>query len=305
MSKRDLTGAGFSSPDGDWNHAFQQVGDVNIHYVREGRGPTVFLLHGWPEFWWTWHRVMPALAQDFDLVVPDLRGFGDSSKPTGGDTPVPNAEVHTADILGLADALGIDRFAVVSHDVGAYIAQTIARTRPERLTRLFFMNAPYPGIGRRWVDAGHVQEIWYQFFHQLPWAVKLVGHDRETCRIYFENMIAHWAHALGSFDGQIDHWVDNFMKPGNLEGGFAWYSANHPGRVAMIRDGAPDLPKIETPSRFFWGRYDPVINSDWTDRLPDYFLDPVVELAEDAGHFVQMEMPDAAAQRIKEHFRDI
>ena len=59
---------------------------------------------------------------------------------------------------GLADALGIERFAVVSHDVGAYVAQTIARTRPERLTRLFFLNAPYPGIGRRWVDAGHVQE---------------------------------------------------------------------------------------------------------------------------------------------------
>ncbi|RVU33911.1 alpha/beta hydrolase [Hwanghaeella grinnelliae] len=302
MSKRNFDAPGFSGPDGDWNHDFQTVGDARIHFVREGQGAPVFLLHGWPEFWWTWHRVIPGLSQDFDIVAPDLRGFGDSSKPgKGGNTP-PTAEIHAADIIGLADALGIDRFAVVSHDVGAYVAQQIARSYPDRLTRLFFFNAPYPGIGRRWVDAGHVQEIWYQSFNQLAWAPELIGHNRETCRIYFENMIAHWSHANGAFDGQIDHWVDNFMKPGNLEGGFAWYAASHPARVALIRDGAPALPKIETPSRFFWGRHDPIIPSAWTDRLPDYFVDPVVEFAEDAGHFVQMEMPESTCRNIRAHF---
>lgn len=301
MTRNGTEGRDLSRPDGDWNHGFETVGDLRMHYVREGSGAAVFLLHGWPEFWWSWHRVLPTLAERLDVVAPDLRGFGDTVSRSGKRSEPPTADVHAADIVGLADALGIDRFAVVSHDVGAYVAQQIARSYPDRLTRLFFFNGPYPGIGRRWVDAGHVREIWYQSFNQLSWAPELIGHSRETCRIYFRNMIEHWSHAPGAFEGQIDHWVDNFMKPGNIEGGFAWYSASHPARMALIRDGAPDLPRIETPSRFYWGRHDPIIPCAWTDRLADYFKDPVVEIAEGAGHFVHMEMPAEASDRILAH----
>ena len=182
------------------------------------------------------------------------------------------------------------------------MAQQIARSAPERLTGLFFFNGPYPGIGRRWVDAGHVKEIWYQSFNQQPWAAELVGQSRETCRLYFEGMLRHWSYAPGAFDGQIEHFVENFMKPGNLEGGFAWYRATHAARMALVRDGAPTLPKIEVPSRFYWGRHDPVIPCAWTDRLGEYFADPKVEIAEGAGHFVHFETPDPANERVIEFF---
>jgi len=148
-----------SHPDGDWNHRFAEVNGLRLHHVREGGGPPIFLLHGWPEFWWTWHRNIPALETSFDVIAPDLRGFGDSHVEVGTDGPFPGLDSHAADILGLADALGIGRFGIVSHDVGAYVTQHIARSHPERLTGLFFLNAPYPGIGRRWVDAGQVREI--------------------------------------------------------------------------------------------------------------------------------------------------
>lgn len=285
-----------------WTHATAHLPTAHIHYVRAGQGRPVFLLHGWPEFWWTWHRVLPALAEKFDVIVPDLRGFGDSRATGASLAESPGAATHAGDILALADILGLDRFGIASHDVGAYIAQHIARTTPERLTGLFFFNAPYPGIGRRWVDAHHVQEIWYQSFHQLPWAAQLVGHSRETCRIYFENMLHHWAHRPGTFDGLIEPWVDNFMKPGNIEGGFAWYAATHAARMALVQHDAPNLPKITTPSRFFWGRHDPILRSDWTDRLPDYFENPFIELAENAGHFVHLETPEAASTRMIEFF---
>jgi pimeloyl-ACP methyl ester carboxylesterase len=207
--------------------------------------------------------------------------------------------------LGLADALGLSRFGLVAHDVGAIVAQQIARAAPHRLTGLFFFNGPYPGIGRRWVDADCVNEIWYQSFNQQPWAPKLVGYNRDTCRIYFEGMLRHWAYAQSALDGQIDHFVDNFMKPGNLEGGLAWYRASHAARMALVRDGAPILAKIGVPSRFYWGRHDPVTPCSWMDRLPDYFEIPHMEIAEGAGHFVHFETPDAANTRVLEFFKAI
>src|SRR5262249_51108427 len=140
---------GLSRPDGDWNHRHAQINDLDMHYVREGRGKPLILLHGWPEFWWGWHRNIPALATRFDVITPDLRGFGGtretSLSPAGAD-------IHAQDVLALADALGLDRFGLVAHDLGAYVAQQIARQAPARLAGLFFFNGPYPGIGRRWVD---------------------------------------------------------------------------------------------------------------------------------------------------------
>jgi pimeloyl-ACP methyl ester carboxylesterase len=288
-------------PDGSWNHRFLDLPDARIHYVDQGSGPPILLLHGWPEFWWTWHRNIPELERSFRVIAPDLRGFGQSTLTTQGSPPA-GPEVHAQDVLALADALGIERFGLVSHDVGAYVAQVLARKHPERLSGLFFFNAPYPGIGRRWVDASHVREIWYQSFQQLPWAAKLVGSSRETCRIYFENMLRHWSHAPDAFDGQIEHWVDNFMRPGNIEGGFAWYAATHDARMALVAHGAPSLPPIGVRSRFFWGRHDPVIRAAWMDRLGEYFVNPSLEVAEHAGHFVHFESAEQANRRVAEFF---
>jgi len=75
--------------------------------------------------------------------------------------------------------------------------------------------------------------------------------------------------------------------------------------MALVRDGAPDLPKINIPSRFFWGHHDPVILSEWTDKLPDYFENPIVELAENAGHFVHFECPGESNERIITFFENL
>jgi len=296
MANRDL-----SHPKGDWAHGSAPANGVDIHYVREGTGAPVILLHGWPEFWWGWHKNIPALADHFDTVAPDLRGFGDTKETA--DVPA-GLDVHADDILALADHLGLERFGIASHDVGAYVAQAVARRAPDRISGLFFFNGPHPGIGRRWVEATHIREIWYQSFNQLPWAADLIGYNRDTCRIFFESMLRHWAHVQEAFDGQVDFFVDNFFKPGNIEGGFAWYKASHESRVALIRDGAPDLPLIKPRSRFFWGRHDPILRCDWADTLGDYFADAEVEIAEGAGHFVHFEIPDAANARLIDFFRN-
>ena len=164
------------------------------------------------------------------------------------------------------------------------VAQALARQHPERITGLFFFNCPYPGIGRRWAEAGHLIEIWYQSFHQMPWAAALVGSSRKTCRTYIGHFLRHWAHDPQAFDADLEAWVDNFMKPGNLQGGFDWYLSVAAARAAVIREEAPAMAKIDLPTRIMWGRHDPVLKVEWVDRLPDYFAAPKITIAENAGH---------------------
>jgi len=285
-----------------WNHRHVDANGIAIHYVRHGEGHPLVLLHGWPEFWYVWRKNIPVLAERFDVVAPDLRGFGDSDKP--GGPPEELLGNFVEDLRALVDSLGFDRFGVVSHDVGAYVAQGFARRYPERLSGLFFFNCPYPGIGRRWADAESINEIWYQTFNQQPWAAALVGENRKTCETYFRHFLDHWAHEPGLFDGDLHLWVDNFMKPGNLQGGFNWYISTNRSRLDLIRNGPPQLPKIETPTRIRWGESDPVLKVEWADRLGDYFADLDFSPMRGAGHFAHYERPDLANREIVEFFSD-
>ncbi len=289
----------------EWNHQQLDANGIGIHYVRHGAGLPLVLLHGWPEFWFTWRKNILPLAEGFDIVAPDLRGFGDTDKPDLPDPPGDLLGDLVEDLRGLADALEFERFGVVTHDVGAYVAQAFARRYPERLVGLFFFNCPYPGIGKRWAAPDHINEIWYQTFNQQPWAASLAGESRKTCETYIRHFLDHWAHEPGLFDEDLDAWVDNFMKPGNLQGGFNWYISTNESRIELMRKGPPELPKIETPTRVLWGASDKVLKVEWTDRLGDYFADCDFAPAPEAGHFVHYERPELANKEISDFFRAI
>jgi pimeloyl-ACP methyl ester carboxylesterase len=284
-------------------HRFARSNGIDIHYVRQGRGFPLVLLHGWPEFWRAWRKVIGPLSERFDVVAPDLRGFGQSSKPAVPASEGYRVEDHAADLLGLADALGFDRFGVVSHDVGAYVAQTFVRLHPERVAGLFFFNCPYPGIGERWADPGHLREVWYQSFHQLPVAAGVVGSSRAATEAYVRWFLTHWAHDAAAFDDDdVAAWVENFSAPGNLQGGFNWYVASWPARLELMRHGAPKLPLIEVPTRVRWGASDPILKVEWADRLDEYFADCDFAPVENAGHFVAHERPEVAVAEITDFF---
>ena len=287
-----------------WTRHEAELGDVTLHFLRGRRrqGPPVMLVHGWPEFSGTWRRNLPALAEQYDIVAPDLRGFGCSSKPGHVETP----QVYAEDLVALADHLGSGSegaswdgpFTIVGHDVGAFVAQMLARAHPQRVCGLFFFNCPYDGIGERWVQHGQFREIWYQTFHQLDWAAELVGTSRETCRLYLSHFLRHWSHDPHAFDDDLEVWVDNFMQPGALQGGFNWYRSIAEARRRSIAGEAPTPEIIHVPTYVLWGRHDPVLRSDWTEGLEGYFSDVTVEVAEAAGHFVHYEQPGLANARM-------
>ncbi len=279
-------------------HRTVTVNGARIHFVRTGAGRPLLLLHGWPEFWLTWEPVMQRLAADFDVIAPDLRGFGDSDKPQGPFGPAD----HAGDMLALLDALGIERAGVVGHDVGGGVMQPLARSAPWRLTGLFFFDFVYPGIGARMGAPDRLNEIWYQSFNQLDLAPALVGASRATCGTYIGHFLRHWAYRKDAFDDVLDAFVDNFCKPGNLEGGFAHYRASHAGRIAMMRGDAPQLPPIATPTGVRWAEHDPLFPYAWTDRLGETFSDLDLAIFPGVGHFPHREAPARAAEEIAGFF---
>ena len=206
----------------------------------------------------------------------------------------------------MAEALDIDEFGFVSHDLGAYVGQRLARRHPDLVNGLFFFDCPYPGIGKRWRDPEHIGEIWYQSFHQQPWAADLVGMNRETCRCYLDHFLSHWAGDPDAFDeADREAWVDTYLQSGNLQGGFNWYIAAEEGRKRLMRHGAPAMDRIEVPTRFLWGESDPIVKAEWADRLDEYFADYRFDSIEGAGHFVHYERPEMANQAIESFFHVI
>jgi len=296
----------FTQPDVPGvTHSTVKANGIDIHVARAGAGKPLVLLHGWPEFWYVWHKVVPLLSGQYELIMPDLRGFGATEKPYKGKSDQNTAQIMSDDLAALADALGLQQFGLVSHDVGSGVAQVFARDHAERLTGLFFFNCVYPGIGSRWLVPEHLSEIWYQSFQQKDWAAELIGSSRDAARIYFKNMLAHWSHDDNAFTDDLEIWVDNFLSDGNLQGGFNWYVSVNAARLQMMRGNAPKLPPIETPTFVLWGRHDPVLKSEWADKIGEHFTQSTVEFAEDAGHFVHYESPKLAAQKMSTFFEDL
>jgi len=278
------------------------IGPLRINVARFGKGKPLLLLHGWPEFWLVWRPVMLKLGDSFELIAPDLRGCGDTGKPTPGPDASATADRHALDMFDVMDALGFDRFGVIGGDVGAYVAQAMSHHAPRRLTGTLYLCTPYPGLGHRYGQPGHLIEVWYQYFQQLPWAAELIGSSRDACRLYFQHFLNHWSGDNPAvFAEWLEIYVDNFMKAGNIQGGFDWYLSSAPNRRLWLESKLPTKPRIEVPSRFLWGRRDPLIPPEWSDRLGEYWAHPSVSFV-DTGHFVHAEAPDIVAEEARMFF---
>ena len=286
-------------------HLTLRAAGASFHVARAGGGKPLVLLHGWPEFWATWEPVMRRLAARFTLVAPDLRGFGASDKPGGQPGASWGAAEHARDVVGLLDALGLDRVGFIGHDVGGAVMQSLAREAPDRVAGLFLFDFVHPGIGARMGAPDRLNEIWYQSFHQMPFAAELVGASRDSCRAYIGHFLRHWSHRKEAFDDVLELWVDNFMQPGNLDGGFAYYRAAHAGRMAMLRGDAPALPPITAPTCVRWAEHDAIFPAAWTDTLGETFADLDAAILPGVGHFPHREDPDRAAAEIAGFFERI
>lgn len=275
-----------------------EVNGAKLRITRAGNGRPLVLLHGWPEYRLTWRPVMERLAERFALIAPDLRGFGDSDKPSGNFGPNEQA----ADIAALIESLATGPVGLISHDVGATVAQALARTRPDLLSGLFFFNFMYPGIGARYNTAAHLRYVWQTYFNQDELAPKLLRSAPDGVRMFVTHFIRLWAHHPQAFDETtLDALVANMEKPGNLEGGFTWYRSVGEQRAREAKSVALPAP-IALPTCVRWTENDKALDIAWTDRLPEFFSDLDFESFPEAGHFPHHEQPDRAATEIERFF---
>ena len=136
-------------------------------------------------------------------------------------------------------------------------------------------------------------------------AAALVGANRETRKAYFGYFLRHWSWGKDTFNDVLEVFVDNFMRPGNLEGGFAHYKGTQGSRIALMKGEAPKLPLIEIPTCVRWAEHDPVLPYAWTDHLSDTFAHLDLAQFPDVGHFPHREDPEHAAEEIASFFKRI
>ena len=200
-----------------FSHHTASVNGIQMHYVIGGQGDPVVLLHGWPQTWYEWHRVMPALAKNYTVIAPDLRGLGDSSKPVTGYDGNTTAE----DIYQLLSQLGLDqKINLVGHDVGVHTAYSYAAAHPNNVSKLVILDVPVPGF----YPPGFEDCCWWFSFHQTPDIPEILtaGKEREYLS-WFYTTFAYNPEAITEAD--IDKYVSKYSAPGGMRAGFEYYRA--------------------------------------------------------------------------------
>ena len=189
------------------------IDGFRLAYERTGSGLPVLLLHGWPGDRTDYREVVPLVAAAADVIVPDLRGFGESDKHEP-DPAQYNAAAQARSVIGLIDELALGRPVIGGYDIGSRIAQAIARDRPD-LVRALVIAPPLPGIGDRILAPQAQREFWYQSFHNVELSTQLVDGQPDAVRAYLRHFWSHWSGpGYEPAPGHLDHLVSVYRAPG-------------------------------------------------------------------------------------------
>jgi pimeloyl-ACP methyl ester carboxylesterase len=277
-----------STTEAQLRHGEADVGGgVRLHYVEAGEGPLVVLLHGFPEFWYSWrHQIGPLAQAGYHVVAPDMRGYNTSDKPAGWrayDTPL-----LAGDIAGLVRSFAVERAHVVGHDWGASVAYATAMFQPQVVERLVILNAPHTermlaGF-RTWRQ---LRKSWYMFFFQIPRLPERIM-ARDDFSVAKRSLRADAKEAFT--DEDLERYAEAWAQPGALTGMINYYRAalRHNPRGALH-----SLRSIEAQTMVIWGMRDRHLGSELAEPSREWVPNVRMEWIPEATHWVQH---DAAAR---------
>ncbi|MFL5826775.1 MAG: alpha/beta fold hydrolase [Thermoleophilaceae bacterium] len=276
---------------------FAETNGIRLHYVEAGEGPLVVLLHGFPEFWYSWRNQIDALVEaGFRVVAPDMRGYNLSDKPPG--VKAYDTDVLAADVAGLIRERGAERAFLVGHDWGAAVAWVTAMNHPDVVEKLAILNVPHP---RRFLEAlrspRQLRKSWYMFFFQIPWLPERL--ERLGRHRFFRSGLQEAK--PGAFSNEdIERYVEAWEQPGALTGSINYYRAafRRTPKQAEAR-----LKPVQAPTRVIWGEKDRYIGRELAEppRADVPQLDQVYRLP-DASHWVQHDEPQRVSELLIEFF---
>jgi len=275
---------------------FAELPSLRMHYASAGPedGKPILLLHGFPEFWYSWRHQIPGLVNaGYRVYAPDQRGYNLTDK----DGPF-TADRLSADIAELQDYLGIVTCPVVGHDWGGAIAWSFAAFYPERTEKLVAMNAPHPEAFQDACKRGLTQlrKSWYMFFFQLPWIPERAfrANDFGAIREKFGELPKEYM-----TPEDMDRYVEALSQPGALTAAMNWYRAI-PKQILGLGGKIPD-PRITVPTCVIWGENDEALDKMCCDTLPEYVEDLTLHFLPESTHWVQIDNPPEVNRLLLEY----
>ena len=289
-------GISFQIDNMTFSHHTANVNGIQMHYIIGGKGDPLVLLHGYPQSWYEWRYVMPSLAKNYTVVAPDLRGFGDSSKPLTGYDGKTTAE----DINQLMKLLGFNKIFLAAHDVGSQTAFSYTAYHPNNVTKLVIMDFPYPGFLP--ASFGSNGPCWFSFYQQQDIPELLIqGKEREYISSFMKGL-AYNPSAIQEED--IDVWTSHAVSPGGLRGSFEHFRA-FPVDAQQNKEIAKS--KITTPVLALGGDIYPALGGD----IPGNFAySSLQSLASNvtgitvplSGHWIPEEQPKFVIDQLSKFF---
>lgn len=269
----------------DVEHGFLLANGVRLHYVQSGQGKLVLFLHGFPQCWYAWRKVLPGVGRFRRAVALDLRGYNDSDKPIRvGDYRL---ESLVEDVARAIRALGAYRADVVGHDWGGVIAWELASRRPELVDRLVVINGPHPEVMRRRLltDVSQLARSWYILLFQLPGLPELfLGRDR--CA-FLEKAFRPFGSDPRIGPEAIAFYRKALSRPGALQAALNYYRAALRSRLFS----APSYAPVSCPTLMLWGEKDEALGRELAEDTRRWARDLELRFL-DASHWVPEECPE-------------
>ncbi len=279
--------------EGSWQHAYITTNGVKLHYVTQGEGDLMLMLHGFPEFWYSWRHQIPEFAKDYKVVALDLRGYNDSDKPADKSAYV--MDEFILDVEGVIKGLGYDKCILVGHDWGGAIAWNFAYAHPEMVERLIILNLPHPAKFAEGIrNPQQLLRSSYMFFFQIPWLPEFLIQSSDYQLI--ENAIKGMAVNKSAFSKEdLEAYKDAAAKRGAMTATLNYYR-----NIFQQRMTSQDWSVLEVPTLMIWGEKDTALGKELTYGTEAYVRDFQIKYIPDCSHWVQQEKPELVNQYMRD-----
>lgn len=277
------------------SHRYVDLRGVRLHLAEAGEGPPVVMLHGWPQHWWIWRKVIPALAEQRRVICPDLRGFGWSEAPPGSYELGELAD----DILALLDELGLGEIELVGHDWGGYAGFLICLKAPERVRHYLALGVVHPYFEPPKPSPAALKRTAYQFVLATPGLGPGVLRHTDLVKL----ALRRGSHPdMRWTEEELACYAESFRARDHARASSRVYRSFLTRELARLKKGHYRSQRLTVPTRILAGEADPVIRADILAGYEPYADDMGVEILEGCGHFVAEERPELVIERARELF---
>jgi pimeloyl-ACP methyl ester carboxylesterase len=269
---------------------------IEFHVAEAGAGDDVVLcLHGWPQHWYEWRHLLPALADRHRVLALDLRGFGESDAPADGY----EKEEMADDVLAVLDALGIERVKLVGHDWGGWIGFLLCLKAPRRFERFLALNILHP-----WLAGGRgVFPYAWRFAYQALVMAPLIGYRLHRSGRFVPRVLIAGSTVREAWDETtIRAFADNLAEPARARAAVQLYRVFQLREVVPVLRGRYARDRLTVPTKLLFGVDDVVLRPELLAGYEDHADAMTVELVPDCGHFIVDERPRLVAERARDFF---